>query len=99
MALMKGTENKRRLLKFHTNSPETNALLFYIGNEVKRTFSADSLLLVVADGDCYHKAKVYNLYLYVRFPFPGVFFLRVLGEESPRAAGKRSGSRVQAVQR
>ena len=25
---------KRRLLRFHTNSRETDALLFYIGNEV-----------------------------------------------------------------
>lgn len=25
---------KRRLFKFHTKSRETNALLFYIGNEV-----------------------------------------------------------------
>lgn len=34
MALVKGPEEKRRLLRFHTNSWETNALLFYIGNEV-----------------------------------------------------------------
>ncbi len=27
-------KKKKRLFKFHTNSRETNALLFYIGNEV-----------------------------------------------------------------
>lgn len=40
MALVKWpNEKKRKLLRFQTNSRETNALLFYIGNEVRDSFS------------------------------------------------------------
>lgn len=36
MAFVKGpAKKKKRFFKFHTNSRETDALLFYIGNEVR----------------------------------------------------------------
>lgn len=34
VAFIKDPEKKRRIFKFRTKSRETNALLFYIGNEV-----------------------------------------------------------------
>lgn len=100
MALVKGPDKiKRRVFKFHTNSRETNALLFYIGNEVGDSFSWQNQLFALADGDCYHKVNCCNLYsfLFCSIPFPGVFFLCIFGEELSCSAGKGSRSRVQTV--
>lgn len=65
MALLKEPDRiKRRLFKFHINSRETNALLFYIGNEVYQSYSYwHELSVKTVDGDAWLHTRYLTAFL------------------------------------
>ena len=89
MAYIKEPDRKkRRLFKFHTNSQEKNALLFYIGNEVNftETLTKENQTMICL---CTHLQKWC-------IPVIGVFLVCVCGARPPGASRTTRRTKAQS---